>query len=323
MPNLAPLFLERLNEIFGTSLTAAVVKTFVERPTTFRVNTLKATREEVLEKLQQEGFKLRRVPWFGDAFILDNKKLGELQKLALYQEGKIYVQSLASMVPPIVLKPVAGEKVLDLTAAPGSKTSQMAALMKNTGELVANDNNPIRSERLAHTMKIMGVNKEGFLKLEQVDGWKLAEQYPNYFDKILIDVPCTAEARFIMGEPRTFSFWNERNIKEHAFIQKKLLFAGWAMLKPGGTLVYSTCTFAPEENERQISRFMGEVGKAVIIEPIALPQLQAGPILKEWKDEKVLFGTQKTLRIVPTKDIEGFYIAKLKKVSVLQSLAQP
>jgi NOL1/NOP2/sun family putative RNA methylase len=314
MPSFAPSFLERLNEIFGTSLTTTVVKTFVERPTTFRVNTLKVTREEVLEKLQQEGFKLRRVPWFADAFILDNKKLSELQKLSLYQEGKIYVQSLASMVPPVVLAPKAGEKVLDLTAAPGSKASQMAALMKNTGELVANDNNEIRFQRLEHTMRIMGVGQTGFLRLENCDGWKLTEKYPLYFDKVLIDVPCTAEARFVSGEPRTFSFWNERNIKEHAFIQKKLLFAGWEMLKPGGTLVYSTCTFAPEENERQISRFITEVGKAVSVEPIALSQLQLGPIMKMWKEEKILFSTQKTLRIVPTKDIEGFYVAKLRKV---------
>ncbi len=283
MSNLPLLFIERLKTLFGQSLSAEIQRTFTDRPTTFRVNTLKAKRDEVLEVLQREGFKLKRVPWYGDAFILANKKLSELQKLSLYQEGKIYVQSLASMAPPLALYPKPGEKVLDLTAAPGSKTSQIAALMKNQGELVANDNDEVRFQKLQHNLQLLGVREEGFLTLYNEDGWKLpviaskAKQSPefqnklesgnkgiaaslsaprndsnregyyvNFFDKILLDAPCTAEARIILKQPRTFSFWREKNIKEHVFIQRKLLFAAWEMLKPGGALVYSTCTFAPE-----------------------------------------------------------------------------
>lgn len=304
-------FLDRLAELFGPSLVSALEKTFIERPTTFRVNTLKAKREEVLEVLQQEGFKLRRVPWFGDAFILENRKLSELQKLSLYKDGKIYVQSLASMVPPVVLDPKPGEKVLDLTAAPGSKTSQMAAAMKNQGELVANDNNEIRIERLKHNLRLLGVS-DGFVSVTENDGWKLIEKYKGYFDKVLLDAPCTAEARFIAGSPRTYSFWSERNIKEHVFVQRKLMFAAWDMLKPGGTFVYSTCTFAPEENERQVSRFIKEAPGAEIV-PVSLNQLPPGKIVTEWEGEKIDQRTKPTLRLVPTKDIEGFYIAKIIK----------
>lgn len=315
-------FLDRLAEIFGPSQVAPLEKTFIERPTTFRVNTLKAKREDVLEVLQQEGFKLRRVPWFGDAFILENRKLSELQKLSLYTEGKIYVQSLASMVPPVVLDPKPGEKVLDLTAAPGSKTSQMAAMMKNHGELIANDNNEIRIERLKHNLRLLGVasvipaqagiQDTSFVTVTNSDGWKLSEKYTEYFDKVLLDAPCTAEARFIAGSPRTYSFWSEKNIKEHAFIQRKLMFAAWEMLKPGGTFVYSTCTFAPEENERQVSRFIKEAPGAEIVS-ISLNQLPPGPIVKEWEGEKTDPRVKPTLRLVPTKDIEGFYIAKFIK----------
>lgn len=302
-------FLDRLAEIFGQSFVSTLEKTFIERPTTFRVNTLKAKRDEVLEVLQQEGFKVRRVPWFGDAFILENRKLSELQKLPLYTAGKIYVQSLASMVPPVVLAPAPQDKVLDLTAAPGSKTSQMAALMNNTGELVANDNDEIRVEKLKHNLKLLGVTN-AHTTFE--DGWKLTAQYKDYFDKVLLDTPCTAEARFIATSPRTYSFWSEKNIKEHVQIQRKLLFAAWEMLKPGGTLVYSTCTFAPEENERQISRFLAEVTNAEVL-PITLNQLPPGKIVTEWLGDKIDARTKKTLRLVPTKDIEGFYIAKIKK----------
>lgn len=312
-PSLPQPFLDRLAELFGQSFISTLEKTFIERPTTFRVNTLKAKKEEVLEVLQQEGFKVRRVAWYGDAFILENRKLSELQKLALYQEGKIYVQSLASMVPPVVLAPGPGERVLDLTAAPGSKTSQMAAMMKNQGELVANDNNEIRISRLKHNLKLLGVS-DTFASVVEADGWKLIEKYAGYFDKVLLDAPCTAEARFIAGSPRTFSFWNEKNIKEHAFIQKKLLFAGWEMLRPGGTMVYSTCTFAPEENERQISRFLAEAPQAKL-EKISLNQLPPGKLVAEWLGEKIDKRAKDTLRLTPTKDIEGFYIAKIKKLA--------
>lgn len=304
-------FLDRLTELFGQSLVSSIERTFIERPTTFRVNTLKAERNEVLQDLQREGFKVRRIPWYGEAFILENKKLSELQKLPVYKEGKIYVQSLASMVPPVALEPKPGEKILDLTAAPGSKTSQMAAMMQNQGELVANDNNEIRVSRLKHNLRLLGVG-EDISTVTHKDGWKLIEAYKEYFDKVLLDTPCTAEARFIATAPRTYSFWNERNIKEHAFTQRKLLFAAWEMLKPGGTLVYSTCTFAPEENERQISRFLTEVPNAEIL-PVSLNQLPPGIIASEWGGEKLHREVKKTLRLMPTKDIEGFYIAKIKK----------
>lgn len=310
MRQLPPILQDRLKAIFGQQ-TDQVIKTFIERPTTFRINTLKARREDILETLQQEGFKLRRVPWYGDAFILENKKLSELQKLPIYTQGKIYVQSLASMVPPIVLNPKPGDKVLDLTAAPGSKTSQMAAIMKNQGELIANDNNEIRVERLKHNLKLLGADS---VVVTFEDGWKLEDKYKEHFDKILLDAPCTAEARIIVSEPRTYSFWNEKNIKEHAFIQRKLIFAAWMMLKPGGTLVYSTCTFAPEENEKQVARFLEDVGELAELEVITLPQLSGGRAITEWKGEKLNQEVKKSLRLLPSKDIEGFYIAKIKKV---------
>ena len=132
-------FYERLATIVGRSFVQDIKKTFVEKPTTFRVNTLLSTRKDVEELLKQSGFTVRRVPWYSDAFILQNKSKRELMNHVLFEKGYIYVQSLASMVPPIVLNAKPGERVLDLTAAPGSKTSQIASYMEKTGELVAND----------------------------------------------------------------------------------------------------------------------------------------------------------------------------------------
>lgn len=308
-------FLERLTTIVGPSLFHEIEKTFVERPTTFRVNTIKATREEVLETLGQEGFKVDRVAWYSDAFVLKNKTKRELTDSPLYTAGKIYIQSLASMVPPLVLDPQPGEKILDLTAAPGSKTSQIAALMHRKGELVANDNNKIRFFKLKHNMELLGVTEEypGWtFTLCMEHGAGLPKEYPEQFDKILLDAPCSAEARFVSGEPKTYGYWKEHKIKEMAFKQRQLLLSAWQALKPGGVLVYSTCTFAPEENEVQISRLLERNENAELL-PIEVTGLKTLKPLSVWREKPFHEKIDKAVRILPTKDIEGFFVAKIKK----------
>lgn len=306
-------FLEKLTGMFGISLVGQLKPTFIERPTTFRINTLKGKKEQILEKLQQHGFKIERVSWYKEAFILKSKTQRDLTGLDLYNNGEIYVQSLASMVPPLVLKPELGEKVLDLTAAPGSKTSQMAALMNKQGELVANDSNEIRFSKLKYNMEILGVAGNDFLKLSLENGVTLSQKYPEYFDKILLDAPCSAEARFVDGEPATYGYWKEKKVKEMASIQRQLLSSAWNALKPGGILVYSTCTFSPEENELQVTKFMEKVGDCELLD-IDLPDLRRLLILKTWREQEINKEVvKKSFRIMPTKDIEGFFVVKMKK----------
>jgi len=339
-------FLERLTSIVGLSYFEQIKKTFVQRPTTFRVNTLKAKREEILEILQQQGFKIQRVQWYKDAFILLNKSKRELTELNIYTEGKIYIQSLASMVPPLILGPQPGDKVLDLTAAPGSKTSEIAALMNRTGELVANDNNKVRFFKLKHNLEMLGVidailplgkgeaegvdekqksttptppfqggEKSWKVLLRMEHGCALAREYPHYFDKILLDAPCSAEARFVIGDPKSTGYWKERKIKEMAYKQWQLLLGAWSALKPGGTMVYSTCTFAPEENELQITKFMERNEDAEIQDIKKILDIGYLPITKEFKGKKVNEEVvDKALRIKPTGEIEGFFVVKIRKM---------
>lgn len=303
-------FLERLTDIVGPSLYREIEHTFVERPTTFRVNTIKAKREEIVEYLNSQGFKIRQITWYKDAFVLLNKTKRELCNLDIYENGKIYVQSLASMVPPLVLDPQPGEKILDLTAAPGSKTSEIAALMNQEGELIANDNNKIRFFKLKHNMEVLGVNA----KLRMEHGGALCHEYPEYFDKILLDAPCSAEARFVEGDPKTHGYWKEQKIKEMAYKQWGLLLAAWTALKPGGTMVYSTCTFAPEENELQITKFLERNTDCQILDIQILTDIRRLPIVKEFKNKKVNPEVvKKAMRIMPTKEMEGFFVALLKK----------
>lgn len=312
-------FPERLAAMFASTIAAEVQASFVERPTTLRINRLKCpTGLEPITELRQAGFKLEPVAWYPDAFILSGKTKRELTDSAPYVAGQIYIQSLASMVPPLVLDPRPGEKVLDLTAAPGSKTSQIAALMGQTGELVANDNNKVRFFKLKHNMELLGVGDgvtttptwKFTLRLEH--GGDLCREYPAYFDKILLDAPCSAEARFVANDPKTFGYWSERKIKEMAFKQRTLLLATWAALKPGGTLVYSTCTFAPEENELQVARLQEHFPEAQI-ETIKTPLPPALPALQTWKGKTLSKELQKTYRVKPGPTIEGFYIALIRK----------
>lgn len=312
-------FPERLELMFSPSIAAEVRASFVERPTTLRINRIKGSKE-VIKELEADGFKFDRVSWCEDAFVLRSKTKRELTDTETYKLGKIYIQSLASLVPVLVLDPKPGEKILDLTAAPGSKTSQIAALMAGRGELAANDNNKVRFFKLKHNMELLGVG-DGVVRdpaadwkfsLHMKHGGDLCRDYPEYFDKILLDAPCSAEARFVTNDPDTFGYWSERKIKEMAFKQRSLLFAAWAALKPGGTLVYSTCTFAPEENELQIDRLLERYSDAELIK-INLDLPSALPPLKTWKGKDISKALSLACRIKPTPLIEGFFVAKLTK----------
>ncbi len=340
-------FRERGLETYGSYFWQQIEQTFVSRPVTFRVNTIKNSRKEVMDELSADGFKLKSVPWYRDAFILFNKKKNDLEATDLYKNGKIYLQSLASMVPVLVLAPAPGERVLDLTAAPGSKTSQIAAMMEMKGELVANDNDEVRFQKLKHNLELLGVTpplnlplregetmilgdpsslrrgagrclglqKEGsscFCSVYNENGHKLCQQFSDHFDKILLDAPCSAEARINLSERRTFGFWNERNIRDHAFMQRQLLCGAWGALKSGGVLVYSTCTFAPEENEVQISKFLESFPDAKIAE-IRIDGLQKTESVLQWKGKDLNKQIKKCWRIMPTVEVEGFFVCKILK----------
>lgn len=313
--NLPVEYLNRLSEYFGDYFTRQVLLTSVVRPTTFRVNTLKSSVPIIREELSSLGFKFQNISWYKDAFILKNKTKRDLAETKLYLDGKIYLQSLASMVPPLVLDPKPGEKVLDLTAAPGSKTSQIAALMEAEGQLIANDNNKIRFFKLKHNLELLGVlakRPAWECELSLKHGVAVAKNYKDYFDKILLDAPCSAEARFIAGDSTTYGYWSERKVREMAYKQRQLLLSVWNALKPGGVLVYSTCTFSPEENEFQIIRLL-ERFKNAKLEKISLTGLKSGPIYTGTKERPLKKDLSGCLRLEPTKEIEGFFIAKISK----------
>ena len=304
-------FLERLRQIIPSNKWDEIANTFSEdRPTTFRANTLKTTVRTVREVLEQQGLKADLVSWYPDAMVLARGRLRDLQETDIYKKGEIYVQSLNSMLPPLALDPQPGENILDLTAAPGSKTTQMACLMKNQGRITANDNNKVRFFKLRANLEMQGV---GIAHTSLKFGETFGREHPEEYDRVLLDTPCSAEGRFNVREPSSYGFWKIKKVKEMAGKQKKLLYSALMALKPGGTLVYSTCTYAPEENEGVLEWALSKFGKGIGIEQVRFSIPNQMPGLSSWAGMSFDAAVRNSVRIVPTQNMEGFFVARIKK----------
>jgi tRNA (cytosine49-C5)-methyltransferase len=310
--HLPEAFLEKLRKLIPLNQWDKVSKSFnAGKPTTFRVNTLKTNASSIREKLTSQGFKMENVLWAKDAFILRKGLQKDLEKTDPYQKGDIYIQGLSSMIPPLALNPQPGELVLDLTAAPGSKTTQMASLMKGLGQIVACDNNPIRVEKLRANVDRQGATLVNIP--DASDGGLFWKNHFEVFDRVLLDAPCSSEGRFQLDEPSTYGYWRKETNRKMAKDQRRLFKSAFYSLKPGGTMVYSTCTFAPEENEMVLDWALETYGDALEIEdiPLSLPATTRG--LSGWDGVKFHPSVIKALRILPTADMEGFFAARLKK----------
>lgn len=275
-----------------------------DRYTTLRVNTLKYDIQSLMKYFKEQNIKFERVPWYKDALIIKNANEKQLQKLDIYEKGYIYIQSLSSMVPPIILNPLPGEKVLDLTAAPGSKTTELAALMNNEGYILANELDKIRCERLRYN-----IEKQGAEIIEVINGRgeKVGDNYPETFDKVLLDTPCSGEGRFIVDKIATYRDWSPKTVKELSKIQKKLFISAYKALKPNGTMVYSTCTLNQEENEQILDWAIKNLNLKLVDIKIEIKGAEYA------NNDDLDKSINKAIRILPTKETEGFFVAKLVK----------
>lgn len=304
-------FLERLKRLLPPSTYDGVLRTFEQpRPTSFRINTLMAERAAVLEDLQALGLSLHPVSWFEDAFWVPAEERAELLQSTAYQENQIYIQNLSSMIPPIVLAPEPDERVLDLTAAPGSKTLQVACRMQGRGELAAVEVVRGRYYKLRDNLHAQGAD---FVRTFHKNGEYVWRNRPEYFDRVLLDAPCSSEGRFHVTEPNSFAYWKPRKVKEMAGKQQRLLYSAVQALRPGGTLVYSTCAFAPEENEGVLNRALKKFGDALTIEPLGLELPNMQPPVASWNKRSFPSTLQAARRILPTDTMQGFFVCKLHK----------
>lgn len=303
-------FLERLEKLYSSEELKAVKQSFTtDKPVSFRVNSLKASTSEVLELFKAKQLSVTPVPWYPDSFIYEGAKT-DLTSLPEYREGKFYIQGLSSMIPALVLNPRPSEKVLDIAAAPGSKTTQIATLMNDSGELVANDISRTRIYKLKDNLKQQGVTNATVLNQP---GERLWRKYPEYFDKVLVDAPCSMEGRISTFDPDSYKDWSVKKVKELSHRQEYLLRSAITATKVGGTIVYSTCTLAPEENEGVIDWILAKEGDAIELEEIQMTGLKLQPGLTEWNGKQFKQEVKKTARVRPDDQMEGFFVAKIRK----------
>lgn len=299
-------FMENMYNMFSPGTVDKVVSAMLsDRYTTLRVNTIKYNIQDLMKYFKENNIKFERVPWYNDALIIKNVREKEIQKLDIYEKGYIYIQSLPSMVPPIVLNPKAGEKVLDLTAAPGSKTTQMAALMENKGQIIANELDKIRCERLKYNVEVQGAS---IIEVINGRGELLGKNYENCFDKVLLDAPCSGEGRFDARSVITYKNWSEKTVRDLAKLQKKLFKSAYTALKQNGIMVYSTCTLNKEENEAVLNWALENLNIKLL--DINIEIKDAIPAFNDNTNNSV----DKAIRILPSKTMEGFFVAKLQKI---------
>ena len=336
-----PAFLtDKLTARYGEEAALGIAQGYTdarERPVTLRANTLKADADEVSAALTASGIAFECVPWYPDAFVLPDVRERSVWDLDVYREGKVYLQSLSSMLPPLLLEAQAGTDVLDMCAAPGGKTSQVAALTGGRAHLTACEMNGPRAEKLSYNLNKLGAAN---VQIMRTDARKLDEFFR--FDAILLDAPCTGSGTLRSGDERAAGRITDKLLAKVTRSQRALLDRALTVLKPGGTLVYSTCSILPEENEDQVNAVLASKRhRDCVVAPIVLGELPddggaenesatdgaVKPVDKDRPKPVALPGADAepfaipilpcglpgALTVAPTRDFEGFFACVIRK----------
>ncbi len=299
-------FVERYSKLTDWDEFKKYCLSFLRR--SIRINTLQGSVKEVKQSIEKKGWKLKPIPWCKEGFWISHPDRRDVGNLLEHHLGKIYVQEAASMIPPLVLQPKPGEIVLDMCAAPGSKTTQMAVMMGGRGLIVANDYKGKRLQSLGINIQRSALTS---IILTIMDGRRF---HGFNFDKILVDAPCSGTGT-IRKSLKTIRIWNPGMITKLAKQQKELIVNAFKNLKVGGEMVYSTCSVEPEENEGVVSYLLETFPEAEVVKVI-LPGLKMAKPVTEFKGEKYHSQVKRTIRIWPQdNDTEGFFVAKIKKHS--------
>ncbi len=307
-------FLDKLNKIYTKDDLDIIYKWFncKKRKTAFRVNTIKSSNEEVIDKLLQNNLEVKKIEAFSNTFILLNWDESDLWKLDLFKNWFIYLQSISSQIPVEILDIKDWAKILDLTAAPWWKTSQAAAKLNNTGEIIANDNNSIRIDKLKFTLNRQWVKNAKIIKNDARNIINNNPVYIEYFDYIIADLPCSAEWKFNTNIEKSFAYWSGEVVKKNYKLQKQIIKNSIDLLKKWWELVYSTCTISPEENEDICHMILCNYPYMELVD-IELNYKYKRNWLTKFENKFFKKELNKSVRILPSEESEWFFIAKFKK----------
>ena len=290
-----PEFLEKiLINQYGKDLTNKIIEGYkTKRNPSLRINSIKTNKEKIKKELDKINIKYKDINWYEDALILDEEK--NIRELDIYKNGEVYMQNLSSMIPPIVLEPKQ-EKILDMAASPGGKTTEIYNLSNKEALITAVEKNPIRSQRLKYNLEKQGTNAT----ILNEDATKLDEFYR--FDKILLDAPCSGSGTLNIYD-KSLEHFSEKLLNNCIKTQEQLLEKALQILKKGNTMVYSTCSILYEENEKQLEKLIKQ-NKIEII-----------PIDDIFEDlPKLPTKIKGTICVCPNNLYEGFFISKIKKL---------
>lgn len=297
---LPDFLIKDLKEQYGDEITQKIVQGYrAKRKATLRVNTIKATGEKVRSELQKNNINFEDVSWCKEALIIKDALEKDIENLEIYKNGEIYLQSLSSMLPPIILNPEEGKDILDMAAAPGGKTTQMAALTNNKAHITACEMNNIRIEKLKYNIQKQGAS---CVYIMQKDSRNIDDFFS--FDQILLDSPCSGSGTINIENKNLSKYFTPKLIEKSVKSQMALLKKAIKILKPGGTMVYSTCSILEKENEEIIKNvLMQNKVEIVPIELNGMEQISLLPVKVEG-----------TICVCPTEYYEGFFVAKIKKL---------
>ena len=296
-----PSFLiDKLNSYYNETEVKEILNGYkINRIVSLRVNTIKENTDNIKKVLNDNNILFKEVSWYKEAFIIENVNEEKIRELDIYKEGKIYLQSLSSMIPPLILNPQENELILDMAAAPGGKTTQIAALTNNKAMITAIEKNKIRASKLKYNLELQGTKKVSLLVS---DASKLDEYF--MFDKILLDAPCSGSGTLIDNNINE-KYFNINLINISVERQKRLIEEAIKHLKINGTLVYSTYSILKEENEEIIKYILNKYNN------IKLDYID----YNKYKDIPILSSElEGTLTILPNKYYEGFFVAKLIRI---------
>ena len=297
---LPDFLIKDLKEQYGDEITQKIVQGYrAKRKATLRVNTIKATGEKVRSELQKNNINFEDVSWCKEALIIKDALEKDIENLEIYKNGEIYLQSLSSMLPPIILNPEEGKDILDMAAAPGGKTTQMAALTNNKAHITACEMNNIRIEKLKYNIQKQGAS---CVYIMQKDSRNIDDFFS--FDQILLDIPCSGSGTINIENKNLSKYFTPKLIEKSVKSQMALLKKAIKILKPGGTMVYSTCSILEKENEEIIKNVLMQ--NKVEIVPIELNGMEQIPLLP--------VKVEGTICVCPTEYYEGFFVAKIKKL---------
>ena len=290
-----PQFLkDMLEEQYGEEITKQIIEGYAkQRYVTLRANKIKTTVEDIKQQLENNNIKYKEVDWYKEALIIENVREDEIRKMQMYQNGEIYLQSLSSMLPPIVLEPKSGENILDMAAAPGGKTTQIATMTENKAFITACEKNKIRAERLKYNLQKQGAT---CVNIMTEDARQLSDYFS--FDKILLDAPCSGSGTENVFDDRFSKELIQRSCKTQETLLKKAI----NILKPGGEMIYSTCSILKQENEEILNKVLRK-GKIEIV-----------PIKLDREIPTLPAKVEGTICVLPTELYEGFFVAKIKKI---------